>query len=240
VLFDFAGYSSDSLAVAASRYNWINQMTKILCFGDSNTWGYQANSGKRFTQDQRWPGVLAKLIGKQAQVIENGLPGRTTYLNAIEFGFRSGIDDLLAELRQQRPDWLIIMLGTNDLFPAFGLSAKQVAANLEKMLKELTEHCAQQQLKQPKILILAPLAINQSGSFAELFRGAEHHSQDLSGYYQRLAVELNCEYLDVAKHVTARLEDGVHLNETQHRALAKALAQKLLDECDLFSTQQTL
>uniref|UniRef100_UPI003CFE7113 GDSL-type esterase/lipase family protein n=1 Tax=Agarivorans sp. TaxID=1872412 RepID=UPI003CFE7113 len=180
-------------------------MIKILCFGDSNTWGYQANSGKRFAKDQRWPGILAKLIGCNVQVLENGLPGRTTYLNAADFGLRCGIEDLLAEFSRQQPDWLIIMLGTNDLFPAFGLNAEQVAENLAKMLLELNQYCAQQQLIQPQLLIVAPLAINSSGNFAELFRGAEQHSQQLAHYYQRLANDLNCEFIDAADYLRPNL-----------------------------------
>ncbi len=203
-------------------------MIKVLCFGDSNTWGYQANSGQRFAKEQRWPGILASLIGKHAQVLENGLPGRTTYLNADEYGFHSGIEDLLTELNERRPDWLIIMLGTNDLFPEFDLNAQQVAANLEQMIIELSEHCAQHQLTQPKLLILAPPAINRRGNFAKLFRGAELPSQRLAAYYQRLADVFNCEFLDAAKHITATLQDGVHMDEIQHQALAEAVAEKLL------------
>lgn len=202
-------------------------MIKILCFGDSNTWGYQANSGQRFAKPQRWPGIMAQWFAKHAQVIENGRPGRTTYCSDEQFGFTRGITDLLTELDQQQPDWLVLMLGTNDLFPAFGLTAQQVAANLEKMISELKEHCAQRQLIQPKVLILAPPAINHSGSFAQLFRGAEQQSQLLATYYQDLAVRQDCEFLDVAQHITATLQDGVHMNEIQHQALAEALAQKL-------------
>lgn len=214
-------------------------MTKILCFGDSNTWGYQANSGKRFAKGQRWPGILARLIGNQVQVIENGLPGRTTYLSDNTFGFRSGIDDLLTELSQQRPDWLIIMLGTNDLFPGFGLNAAQVASKLEKLLIESQTHCTQQHIPQPKMLIVAPPAINNSGSFAELFKGAEYQSQLLSTHYQRLAGALNFSFLNAAEYLSAKLEDGVHMNAIQHKALAEAITQKVLSGNERLSTKPT-
>jgi lysophospholipase L1-like esterase len=35
-------------------------MRTILCYGDSNTWGYEPATGNRFPEDVRWPGVLAE------------------------------------------------------------------------------------------------------------------------------------------------------------------------------------
>src|SRR6266516_4181770 len=35
----------------------------ILCFGDSNTWGYPPGGGERLPRDIRWPGALQRLLG---------------------------------------------------------------------------------------------------------------------------------------------------------------------------------
>jgi len=53
-------------------------MYEILCFGDSNTWGYVAGTGSRFPRATRWPGVLARELGGDVTVIEEGQNGRTT------------------------------------------------------------------------------------------------------------------------------------------------------------------
>lgn len=49
-------------------------MKQILCFGDSNTWGLNAETGTRFPWEERWTGVLQeKLQGRDIRVIEEGL-----------------------------------------------------------------------------------------------------------------------------------------------------------------------
>lgn len=50
----------------------------IVCFGDSNTWGYNAESGGRFEDDQRWTQVMAAALGQDYLVAEEGVCGRTT------------------------------------------------------------------------------------------------------------------------------------------------------------------
>lgn len=51
---------------------------RILCFGDSNTWGYDGQTGLRFAEDVRWTGVLQSLLGPEYTVLEEGQNGRTT------------------------------------------------------------------------------------------------------------------------------------------------------------------
>src|SRR5207302_5829797 len=46
-------------------------MRTLLCFGDSNTWGYDPESGtetRRFPRDVRWPGRLARALGNDWEV----------------------------------------------------------------------------------------------------------------------------------------------------------------------------
>ena len=54
-------------------------MKKILCYGDSNTWGLIPGTQNRFPQNVRWTGLLQeKLKTKDIQILEEGLCGRTT------------------------------------------------------------------------------------------------------------------------------------------------------------------
>ena len=48
-------------------------MINILCFGDSNTWGYDPETQTRFSKKIRWTGVLQQLLGTNFNVIEEGL-----------------------------------------------------------------------------------------------------------------------------------------------------------------------
>lgn len=63
-------------------------MKQILCFGDSNTWGYDGESRERLPFKVRWTGRLQKAYeGKDVRIIEEGLCGRTT---VFEDSFRQG------------------------------------------------------------------------------------------------------------------------------------------------------
>ena len=54
-------------------------MKQILCFGDSNTWGLDGETGKCFSWEERWTGILQeKLADRDIRIVEEGLCGRTT------------------------------------------------------------------------------------------------------------------------------------------------------------------
>ena len=53
-------------------------MKTILCYGDSLTWGYDAESLARHALEDRWPSVLQAALGGGVDVIAEGLNGRTT------------------------------------------------------------------------------------------------------------------------------------------------------------------
>ena len=50
----------------------------IICYGDSNTHGYDGDSGQRFSEQIRWTKILQEKLGQDYLVIEEGLNGRTT------------------------------------------------------------------------------------------------------------------------------------------------------------------
>ena len=42
----------------------MGEKIKILCYGDSNTWGYiPGTDHQRFSKDERWPGALQRMLG---------------------------------------------------------------------------------------------------------------------------------------------------------------------------------
>ena len=53
-------------------------MINILCFGDSNTYGYKPDRTGRYDENTRWTGILQTKLGTQYRIIEEGLCGRTT------------------------------------------------------------------------------------------------------------------------------------------------------------------
>ena len=61
-------------------------MYTVVCFGDTNTWGYNNDDGERLPYDRRWTGILAKLLGSDFRIVEEGLPGRSTVSDPVEEG----------------------------------------------------------------------------------------------------------------------------------------------------------
>ena len=86
-------------------------MTTILCYGDSNTYGYNPVNGLRYPKDVRWTGVLQKLLGEQYAVIEEGCNGRTTVFEDIAEPWKAGLGYLKPCLNTHKPiDFVIMML----------------------------------------------------------------------------------------------------------------------------------
>lgn len=91
---------------------------RIVCFGDSNTWGYIPITGERYDESIRWPARLQEKLGYQDYtVVEEGLTGRTTVFDDPFDPELNGLKTMPAVLRSAAPiDVLVFMLGTND-FP---------------------------------------------------------------------------------------------------------------------------
>lgn len=47
-------------------------MKTVLCYGDSNTYGYVPETGLRYPREVRYPGRLQLLLGEEYCVIEEG------------------------------------------------------------------------------------------------------------------------------------------------------------------------
>ena len=90
-------------------------MKTILCYGDSNTWGYDPERDGRLAWDQRWPGILQDKLGPGYRVIENGLCGRTTCHESKREPFVNGYPEARVCAEVNAPlSIAVVMLGTND------------------------------------------------------------------------------------------------------------------------------
>ena len=101
-------------------------MWEILCYGDSNTWGYNPSTKERYDRYERWTGILQFTLGDEYHVIEEGLNGRTTVWDEpIEGEYKNGKTYLVSCLESHKPlDLVIIMLGTNDLKKRFSVTPR--------------------------------------------------------------------------------------------------------------------
>ena len=94
-------------------------MKNILCYGDSNTWGYIPGGKGRYEYAVRWTGAAQRLLGDGYRIIEEGLNGRTTVFDSpFDGSVLNGKSHLMCCLMSHAPlDAVVIMLGTNDLMP---------------------------------------------------------------------------------------------------------------------------
>jgi len=98
-------------------------MKRILCYGDSLTWGFNPNDWSRYEPDQIWTGVLQNSLGNEFQVITEALPGRTTSFNSPFLPYRNGVESLPLILESHSPlNLVVFFLGINDLIKSLNAS----------------------------------------------------------------------------------------------------------------------
>jgi lysophospholipase L1-like esterase len=201
-------------------------MKTILCYGDSNTWGFDPASGERFSPDVRWTGVLARELGEGYRVIEEGLNGRTTvWDDPVEGVYRNGKTYLLPCLESHRPlDLVILMLGTNDLKRRFSVSALDIANSAGSLVEVIQRSACGPGRGAPAVLLVAPPPTGQLSAFAEMFADEGEKSRKFSSYYRQAAGLYGCSFLDGGEYVTSSDLDGIHFEPEGHLNLGRAAA----------------
>ena len=178
----------------------------VLCFGDSNTYGYDPRSflGERYPADVRWTGLLSRETGWR--VLEAGQNGR-------EIPHTPAALDALGRLPERcgPPDAAVVMLGGNDLLQ--GLDAAGAADRMERCLRRL-----QDALPPEAILLTAPPAMVRGAWVAE--DRLVEESARLAEQYEALARRLGVRFADAGKWGVELLFDGVHFSEAGHRTFA--------------------
>ncbi len=203
-------------------------MKRILCFGDSNTWGYEPGTGKRLDRDVRWTGVLRKTLGGDYEVIEEGLNGRTTVHTDPEEAYKNGRDYLIPCLASQSPlDGVVLLLGTNDLKARFNVTPIEISRGAETLVKIIQSSEAGIKGRAPRILLMAPPPIARLKDYSEMFAGAEPKSREFGEHYARVAKATGCDFLDTACVIVSSNVDGIHLDAPEHDKLGKAVASKI-------------
>lgn len=203
-------------------------MKKILCFGDSNTYGYRYTDRGRFDENTRWTALLAKkLFPYGFEVIESGLNGCTTVFDDKEEDGKNGSKILPTVLKENDPlDYAIIMLGTNDCKTQFHASADMIADGVEIIISQIK--CFDSNIK---ILLACPAYIDNAVLTHNFSRSFDEDSIPKSAALEKklqyLAMQNDCLFLSAARFVKTNHTDGIHLDENSHAVLAEAFFQCL-------------
>ena len=178
--------------------------------------------------------VLQNLLGDEYQIIEEGQNGRTiANSDPWEWGCKCGMDYILPMVESHKPfDLLIIMLGSNDLKAKFHLPAGDIAGSLQNMLMKTKSFLQYQCGIQPKILIVSPPYLGENlatSPFAPFFDVdiVIENSKRLAYWYELVAKQFDCEFLDAAAICKAGEADSLHLMEDGHKALAEGIYRKI-------------
>lgn len=174
----------------------------VICFGDSNTWGFDPRSflGDRYPEEYRWPEILAKKTG---WIVRNmGINGQEIPQTPIAFPVNT--------------DLLIVMLGTNDLL--HGSNAETAATRMGDFI---TGSC--RNIK--RIVLIAPPAM-QRGEWVESDDLVQESSL-LHKYYRGIAESIGIDYIDTSLSNIPLAYDGVHFTNEGHTIFAQIIVDYL-------------
>lgn len=208
-------------------------MKSVLCYGDSNTWGAipVASWDKigRFGPDERWTGVTQKKLGADWEVIAEGLPARTTVVEDVVDGAHfSGLNYLKPCLLSHTPlDFVVLMLGTNDLKRRLNLVAEDVASGVDRLLKEI-KFSDTVVGGLASVLLVCPPPLKVTGVFNTMFEGGDTKSAQLTPYLKEIAQSHGTAFMDAGDIIQSSDIDGIHFDADQHKLLGEAVAEKLL------------
>jgi len=227
----------------AARLSYFNRkgfhnMKNILCYGDSNTWGYDyttydpaLGAGQRMAFNERWPGIVQLNLGSEYRIIEDALNARTNMRDDPYFPHRHGLDSLEVALDAQAPlDLVIIQMGVNELKHMFNLTAGMIAFGVEKLVAAAQKSYYNYPV--PKILLIAPAPVHKDiydmifgFSYGPL---AYEKSMEFGKLYKDVADRYGCEFIDCAElDFDINTLDGLHYSKADHAKLAKVVTEKI-------------
>lgn len=201
---------------------------KILCYGDSNTWGYVPNVDgyskdavmrKYEAQDCWWYPLM-----RDNEVVVDGLCGRCIAHENKWLKNRNASLTIVDDIKNYNDlDLIIIQLGTNDCKSEYGDSADNICDNLEQLLA-----CIKGQTN-AEIIIISPSCIREDTKITQKYYiGALEKSRALDKGYQELAEKTGCGFVSGVKLEVG--EDGEHLTKSGHQKLGEMVASFVMEK----------
>ena len=177
---------------------------KILCYGDSNTYGWDPRFFSGNLYDHPWPELLAEMTG--FEVINCGEPGRIIPRRAEQMSW------FIRDMEVYKPDLLIIMLGTNDILDMSEPCADEPAQYMESMVRFILDN----KMAEKMILLSAPdTDLNDRPYHPAL--------EDLAKKYKKIAADAGIGFADPFSWSIPMAFDRTHFSEEGHRVFAKKL-----------------
>lgn len=203
-------------------------MKKILCYGDSNTFGFIPETCGRYTKNERWSGILSEIL-PNFEIIEEGMNNRTGFFKNPEGLKQSGGEYLPIFLQNRRDiNICILAVGTNDAQFFYDLNETNLQNGLQHLIDSIRNVNPETQ-----IIIIPPVKITENiltSRFSMMFdKNSIEKIQRLFPIFAKKAVENNCLYFDFNKITNPSKTDGLHYTIDSHKIIAKKLAEFIFE-----------
>lgn len=203
-------------------------MKKILCYGDSNTWGYKPANGSRFSKEVRWPALMGKLLESNYEIVEEGHNGRTALNLYPGFDPANGIDCIKKIIGRHLPvNIALIFLGLNDVFAAPEEPLWKIAGAVEEIAEIIKKSHSALNFSSPEILLIGLPQISVSPEEAHFYELTINKMQAFSEALNQLALKKKYHFIDISSTIKTSPLDGAHLDAAEHKKLAHITADYL-------------
>ena len=202
-------------------------MKKVLCYGDSNTFGYNPADCSRFDEQTRWTALLQENLPDDYQVINEGMCDRTGFVNNDKgdmFSAQRHFPKVIEKIKNVHI--LILAVGTNDFQFKYDVSSEQIEKGLEKLILIAENHAK-------RIIIIPPVILDKTvleGYFVCQFNETSIlKSQNAGNIFEKLSKQFGLELFDFNKFVTPSKTDGLHYDENGHKIIADKLTEFIMN-----------
>lgn len=186
-------------------------MKRILCYGDSNTWGSDAEEG-RLVYEKQWPNILKHLSDDTLCVVQEGLGGRTAGDRKDPRKYLNGQLSYEVAIRSAWPvDVVVLSLGTNDLKTKYSATAKEIAKDLLWYIEKTNEVNRLENEPMPQFIFIAP---------ANFIPTRDYYFAEESVRQELITLMKNFTYPTIVLNDLEMSRDGVHYAESAHVRVA--------------------
>lgn len=200
-------------------------MKKVLCFGDSNVYGFIPLSGKRYDAKTRWCGILQELCQDTFTIIEAGCNNRTAFSDnpagIMETGYK-----VLPSYLEKDLYCTILAVGINDLQKIYSVKENEFKSGMQKLIRIVRDFAPES-----GIILVSPPVITKhilSSFFSTMFDEISiKKSKELGRIYKSLAEENGCGFIDLEQITKPSELDGLHFTPDGHRKIAQAVYEML-------------
>lgn len=202
------------------------KMKKILCFGDSNTYGYNPTDGSRYDKNTRWTGVLSALLCKNFEIIEAGLNNRCCFsINSISDEFTG--TKIISKYLELNPDIVILAIGINDLQLFYNPTYEEIKNGISKLVS-----IVKNELISAEVILLAPPRLTNDvlfGNFSHQFDNSSiEKSLQIQDIYKNIAIKTNISFINLDEIIQVSKKDGLHFEPDAHKKIADVIYQKII------------